>query len=78
MNAYAASSEIVPLLESLTGMLSLIETKYGGVGQMIEGPEWDESKTDYSYRLVRTLRSRIATLEREFHEHVDQKPDQDV
>lgn len=73
VSQFPVSDEVVPLLESLTGVLTLIETKYGGVSSMVESVGWDEAKTDYSARLVKVLRGRVAKLETEFRTHVQNK-----
>jgi hypothetical protein len=71
--AFSASDEVIPWVESITGLLTLIDTKYGGLSEMLESPAWDESKTDYTMRLVKALSKRVARLEKEFLDHAQNK-----
>jgi transcription termination factor NusB len=70
---FVASDECVAWAESLSGMLTKIKTTYGGIGEMVESPEWNESKTVYFLQLLKGLRRQLATIDKELSEHVKGK-----
>jgi hypothetical protein len=70
---YGASDEFVSWAESLSGLLTTIDTKYGGAECMLERADWDESRTEYALQLVRDLRVHLQRLEEEMVSHVQGK-----
>ncbi len=70
---YPASKEFMSWAGSLSGLLTTIKTKYGGIVEMVESPEWDESETIYAAQLLRSLKVHITKVERELTCHENQK-----
>jgi hypothetical protein len=68
------SDEVVQWAESLSGMMTKIETVYGGVAAMLESSKWDESKTPYAMGLIAAISGHIQKIEREMHEHINDRP----
>lgn len=66
-------NEIINWLESLSGALSTVEEEFGGVAELVECKEWDESKTDYLLRLLAGLKESVSSLETELRNHVNGK-----
>lgn len=54
-------------------MLTTIRTEYGSVEELVEHPEWDESRTLVAQRLVNALHAHIREIDEELTEHVSQK-----
>jgi len=44
--------EVVQWVESLVGVLTKIETEYGGLCELLEHPSWDEAQTEYFVHLL--------------------------
>ena len=55
--------------ESLSGFMTTIESKYGGVEQMLDAPGWDQGKTQYARELVCNLHRHLGKLKREMEQH---------
>ena len=72
-NKFAASDELIVWAQSLSGMLTKIRTEYGGIAQMVERPDWDESKTDLALKLMKSLKINISRMEKELASHVSGK-----
>ena len=70
---FRLSKEFVNWAESLSGFLTTIETRYGGIQQMLESNDWDDSKTEYATDLIRSLHQHLGKIEREMVEHVTEK-----
>jgi hypothetical protein len=68
-----ASDQFIAWLQSVSGMLTTIKNDYGSVEQLVEHPEWDESRTLLAHRLVNTLHLHIREIDEELTEHVSQK-----
>lgn len=68
-----ASHEFIVWAESLSGMLTSLRTSYGSTEEMLERPDWDESKTEYLLELVRCLRDDLTMLDEEMRDHVEAK-----
>jgi hypothetical protein len=68
---YSASDDVLQWLESISGLVTYIQSKYGGVLKLIENSKWDESKNQYALALVLALKREIALLEKEFKIHVN-------
>ena len=73
MTRHAASDEFVSRLESLSGALTRIKTKYGGIVEMVEHPDWDENRTAHAARLVWALRDRLCSIDEELSEYVEEE-----
>jgi hypothetical protein len=73
LGPYHVSDCYIRWAESLTGMLTTVKVEYGGVGQMLESPAWDEGKTDYAIRLTTALRDSVARIAKEMQDHVQGK-----
>lgn len=71
---YPLSAEFVQWAESVAGMLTKIETQHGGIYEMMERPQWDESATGYAIELVGDLMRHLGELHKEMSDHVSQKP----
>jgi len=71
--AFVASDEFIVWAQSLGGMLTRMETEYGGIAEMVEHPAWDEGRTTYALHLLQSLCKHIAQVERELHIHVEEK-----
>lgn len=56
---FPASDEYVVWAQSLSGMLTKIKTTYGSVSEMVEHPDWDESKTQF-FLLLGNLGFKLA------------------
>lgn len=52
MAHYPASDEFIVWAQSLSGLLTAVSRKYGGVSEMLERPDWNDSRTDYALRDV--------------------------
>jgi hypothetical protein len=72
-NRYPASDEFIVWAQSLSGMLTKMRTEYGSVAEMVEGPDWDEAKTDLALKLLKTLRTNLVKVEKELANHVNGK-----
>lgn len=68
-----ASDEFIVWAESLSGMLTSLRTSYGTIEEMLEHPDWDDSRTEYLLQLVQCLHSDLALLDEEMNEHVEAK-----
>ena len=77
MTRHPASDEVIVWLESLSGMLTQIDTKYGGIAELVEHPDWDENRTSYACKLIRALHARIRDVDLELSDHVQGKHHQD-
>jgi hypothetical protein len=73
LNNHPASDEVIVWLQSLSGMLTKIKTEYGSFPEMVEHPDWDESRTDLALRLISALREHLEKIERELGDHVNGK-----
>ncbi len=73
MTKYMASDEFIVWLESLSGMLTKIKTKYGGIVALVEHPDWDENRTMHAARLVRALRHHLRSIDEELTDYVKEK-----
>lgn len=73
MTRYPASDEFIVWAQSLSGLLTTAATRYGTLSEMLEHPDWDESRTDYALRLVKSLRKHIKRIEEEMTAHVHGK-----
>lgn len=71
---FEASDAFIRWAESVSGMLTTIKTKYGGVAKMLGDPLWDDSKSQYARKLVSALRDHISRISAEMHEHEQGKP----
>jgi hypothetical protein len=69
----STSDQFIAWGESLSGFLSTVKVKYGGAANMVERPDWDDSKTEYAVQLVRSLRRHLSKLEQELSQHVEAK-----
>ena len=59
---------------SLSGMITKVKTQYGGVGEMIESPTWDESKTDIAVALLmKGLKKEVGEINKELSRRVAEK-----
>lgn len=74
---FTASDQFIAWAHSLSGMLTKVRTKYGGVAEMVEHQMWDESQTEYALSLVRSLREQLAQIETELSSHVNEKSGKD-
>lgn len=70
---FAASDEFISWAQGLSGMLTTIRTKYGSTDRMIQRSDWDEGKTGLALNVLRSLRTNISKLEKEFAHHVSGK-----
>jgi hypothetical protein len=70
---FRISDDFLSWAESLSAMLTTVETKSGGVATMLENPAWDESRTDYALHLVKSLHAHIRKLDEEMTDHVQGK-----
>lgn len=70
---YSASDEYVVWAQSLSGMLTKIKTTYGGIVNMVEHVDWDESKTQYFLQLVKSLQRNLKAIDKELSDHVSGK-----
>ena len=70
---YPASEELIVWAQSLSGMLTKIETRYCGIAEMVESHEWDDNATLYFQQLIRGLKRHIETMEQELEDHVSEK-----
>lgn len=68
-----ASDQFIVWLQSVSGMLTTIRTEYGSVEELLEHPEWDESRTILTQSLVNALHAHIREIDEELTEHVSQK-----
>jgi hypothetical protein len=73
MTKFDASDEFIAWTQSLSGMLTKMRTEYGSISEMVEHPQWDESKTSLALKLLRSLRGNLSKLEKELSSHVDGK-----
>jgi hypothetical protein len=68
---YGASDEIVQWLESVTGLLAHVRSKYGSVAELLEDPGWDASQSRYAMALLNGLKRDISRITKEFTSHVE-------
>ncbi len=73
MTKYSASDEVIARLQSVSGLLTTIKTKYGGAGQMVERPDCDDARTDFALNMLRSLKANISKVEKELAERVKGK-----
>ncbi|MHC4401185.1 MAG: hypothetical protein ACYTG0_16040 [Planctomycetota bacterium] len=73
MTKHVASDEFISQLENLSGALTRLETKYGGIVALVEHPDWDENRTAHAARLVRALRDHLCSIDEELAEYVEEK-----
>lgn len=71
--SYPASDEFIVWAQSLSGMLTEMRTKYGGIAEMVERSDWDGAKTDLALKLLKTLRTNLTKVEKELANHVSGK-----
>jgi hypothetical protein len=72
-DAHPVSSDFIARIESIAGLMTKVETEYGGVSEMLESPEWDEGKTTYALRLVADIRRQLERLDEEMKNHASGK-----
>lgn len=70
---FPASDEVLAWAQSLSGMLTKIKTEYGGISELVERPDWDDTKTPMMLTLLRGLRASISNAEAELTDHVKGK-----
>ena len=71
---YTASDEFIAWAQSVSGLLTTIKTKYGGVEEMVERPDWDGARTEFALSLLRGFLLRnISKMEKELADHVKGK-----
>lgn len=75
---FSASDEFIVWAQSLSGMLTRIRTQYGSLAEMLESPEWDENKTEYAVRLMKSLHSHLRDIETEMSSHAREKYGDDL
>lgn len=68
---YTASDEIIRWIESITGLLTYIESEYGGIPELVEHPRWDDSRNKYAASLLSGLKRDISRASQELNEHVN-------
>lgn len=69
-SAYPVSDDFIAWIESLSGLLTTVKTRHGGIVAMIEDSGWDDSRTGYALRLVQSLSRHMVRIEKEFESHV--------
>lgn len=47
-----------------------MKTEYGGISEMVERPDWDDSKTKPMLNLLKALKLNISKVEKELNDHV--------
>ena len=67
---YPVSNDVISWIESVTGLLAHIRITYGGVPELIEHPQWDQSRSAYAANLLAALKKDVARTEKEFRDHV--------
>jgi len=77
MTSHPASDEFIVWLESLSGMLTQVDTKYGGIAELVEHSDWDENRTLHVCNLIRALHVHIREVDLELSDHVHGKYSQD-
>lgn len=73
VDRFPASDEVIRWIESIAGLVAHIKINYGEVSELIEHPQWDESRNEYAGRLLTGLRKEIVTLTKDFNDHVNQR-----
>jgi hypothetical protein len=62
---YPDSDAFIVWAESLSGMLTTIKTRHGGIVSLIESDGWDDSRTEYAVQLVKSLSTHLRKVEKE-------------
>ena len=70
ITAFSASDEVIGWIESVAGFVAHIRTNYGSVSELIEHPQWDESRSNYAASMLAGLEKEILTLSKQFSDHV--------
>lgn len=70
---FPASDEFIVWAQSLSGMLTTMNTTYGGIAEMVEHPDWDEGKTQYALSLIKSLHVHLERIDLELTNHVREK-----
>jgi hypothetical protein len=73
VDRFRASDEVIKWIESVAGLVAHVKANYGGVPELIEHPQWDESRNEYTVRLLTGLKKEIVTLTKDFNDHVNQR-----
>jgi hypothetical protein len=71
---YPVSDEFITWAESLAGLLTKLETKYGGVHVMLEDAGWDQGRTQHAASLVADLAMHLERIRKEMVAHANETP----
>jgi hypothetical protein len=70
---FKVSDEFIAWAQSLSGMLTTVQKRFGGAAEMLENPGWEEGKTMYALALVASLREDLRKVHLEMECHVEDK-----
>ncbi|MBM79936.1 MAG: hypothetical protein CMJ78_05000 [Planctomycetaceae bacterium] len=68
-----ATNEVLNWMHGLSGFFTKMRSDYGTISQMLEHPDWDENRTEYTKTLMESLAAELTTAAKEIREHVDSK-----
>lgn len=66
---FVVSNEFILWAESLAGLLTKVDTTFGGVSKMLESPHWDKGRTNYAIEIIARLKGQIHKIHTEMSEH---------
>jgi len=74
VSSYPVSDEFITWAESLAGLLTKLETKYGGMAAMLENAGWDQGRTQHANNLVADLALHLERIRKEMVSHANETP----